>query len=232
MLHGFTGSARDWDAFCAEDPSRLAIDLPGHARASDPTGSFRDTVLAILRRLPPGVDEVIGYSLGGRLALGLVQAAPERFRAATIIAAHPGLADPGLRAARRTADSHWIRLLRHDGIEAFVQAWEVLPLFATQSRLPSALLARQRLGRLGHRAEGLASALERLGLAEMPDTWDDLVRFPGRLHWIVGGEDEKFLRIARQVTERRPATQLSVLKGIGHNPMLEAPELLARLLGT
>jgi pimeloyl-ACP methyl ester carboxylesterase len=64
----------------------------------------------------------------------------------------------------------------------------------------------------------------------MPGTWDDLMRFPGQLRWIVGGEDRKFLRLARQVAERRPTTDLRVLEGVGHNPLLESPDRLTDLL--
>ncbi|MBK5964959.1 alpha/beta hydrolase [Thiocystis minor] len=230
LLHGFTGCAEDWRTLIGQDRARLAIDLPGHGRRGDPRGTFRDEIHALLQELPTSIERVVGYSFGGRIALGLIQAAPERFRAATILSAHPGLTDPRLREQRREADRLWIRLLRTQGIEAFVQGWEKLPLFATQDHLPRSVLDRQRACRLNQRAEGLASCLERLGLAEMPSTWDDLIRFPGQLRWIVGGEDSKFLRIARQVAERRPTTDLRVLEGIGHNPLLESPDLLADLL--
>lgn len=176
------------------------------------------------------MDELVGYSFGGRVALGLIRAAPDRFRAATIISAHPGLNDPVLQNQRRAADHQWVRMLRSQGIAAFVQAWEKLPLFASQRRLAPAVLARQRERRLSQDPEGLASCLERLGLAEMPGTWDDLARFPGHLRWIVGREDTKFLLIARHVAQRRPATDLLIVDGVGHNPVLEAPDLLARIL--
>ena len=160
----------------------------------------------------------------------MIQAAPERFHAATIISAHPGLTNPILREQRRTADRQWIERLRIQGIAAFVQAWENLPLFATQRRLPASVLDRQRTCRLSQCPEGLASCLERLGLAEMPDAWDDLIHFPGQLRWIVGSEDRKFLHLARQVAERRATTDLMILDGVGHNPLLEAPAMLANCL--
>jgi 2-succinyl-6-hydroxy-2,4-cyclohexadiene-1-carboxylate synthase len=209
----------------------LAIDLPGHGRrGGDTIGTFEDEIRNLLRSLPPSIDEVVGYSFGGRIALGLILAAPERFRAATVISAHPGLTDPILRDQRRVADRQWVRMLRSQGISAFVRAWEKLPLFDTQRRLAPAVLDRQRQRRLSQGAEGLANCLERLGLAEMPSTWDALARFPGRLRWIVGREDSKFLLIARQIAERRPATDLLIIDDVGHNPLIEAPDLLTRIL--
>ncbi|MFD2113427.1 alpha/beta fold hydrolase [Thiorhodococcus fuscus] len=230
MLHGFTGCAADWAACLPEDASRVAIDLPGHGHEPAPLGTFAEEIAMLLDRLPASIDSLIGYSMGGRIALGLLQAAPERFRAATIISAHPGLTDQELRQQRRATDLGWIQLLHTQGIEAFVRAWERQALFATQQALSPAILERQRRIRLSHRPGGLARCLACLGLAEMPSTWDDLDRYPGDLTWIVGGEDRKFIQIARQVAERRPATRVHLIEGVGHNPLLEAPNALAQLL--
>jgi 2-succinyl-6-hydroxy-2,4-cyclohexadiene-1-carboxylate synthase len=230
LLHGFTGGGADWSSVFAEDPTRLAIDLPGHLAGPEPTGDYLEIVRALLDGLPASIDAVIGYSFGGRIALSLIQLAPERFRSAAIISAHPGLLDPALREQRRLADQVWIHLLRDQGLEAFVAAWEQQPLFKTQARLAPEILARQRARRLSQRPEGLAGALERLGLGEMPGTWEALTRYQGRLDWIIGGEDRRFQAIAHEVLAHRPATWLHVLEDVGHNPLLEAPERLRRCL--
>lgn len=168
--------------------------------------------------------------MGGRFALGLMALDPERFRRATIISAHPGLEDAAQRADRLAVDRAWIRRLLDDGIEAFVNAWESQPLFATQADLPSAVLERQRLRRLSQRPSGLAASLEQHGLARMPSLWEPMTAFRGELTWIVGAADARFLGIAREVARRRPLTRLHVLPGVGHNPLLECPEILNDLL--
>jgi len=229
LLHGFTGRCEDWRRWPDDAPSALAIDLPGHGGSPDPSGTFDAEVARLLAALPNGIDRLVGYSLGGRIALALLAAAPGRFAAVTVLSAHPGLGDAAERDERRAADRRWIELLRSDGIEPFVKAWERQPVFATQRRLPREALAAQRRQRLGQRAEGLASCLECLGLAGMPDTWDAVQRYTGRLVWIVGEADAKFLHIARRVAGQRPRTGLHVLPGIGHNPLLEAPERLRAL---
>ncbi|RKT47705.1 2-succinyl-6-hydroxy-2,4-cyclohexadiene-1-carboxylate synthase [Thiocapsa rosea] len=208
----------------------LAIDLPGHGADSAPVRPFQDSIGDILGALPDSVDEVVGYSMGGRFALGLMALDPERFLRATIISAHPGLEDAAQRPDRLTVDRAWIRRLLDDGIDAFVNAWESQPLFATQADLPSAVLERQRLRRLSQRPSGLAASLEHHGLARMPSLWGALTAFPGELTWIVGASDTRFLGIAREVVRRRPATRLHVLPGVGHNPLLECPEILSDLL--
>ncbi|TVQ83914.1 MAG: alpha/beta fold hydrolase [Chromatiaceae bacterium] len=258
LLHGFTGSAADWAAPTAAglvgsaagalvrnpvcdpliDPAiaaAIAIDLPGHGNAAAPAGPpepgcFERQMAALLAQLPPTIEHLVGYSLGGRVALGLLRAAPGRFRAATLISAHPGLQDPARIAARRAADRRWSDLLQQQGIAAFVAAWEAQPLFATQARLPAARLAAQRAGRLSQRPAGLAAALAHLGLAEMPDMRPTLIAFPGPLHWIVGAADTRFAALAAEIVSLRPATRIHRLPGCGHNPLLEAPLQLRALL--
>jgi 2-succinyl-6-hydroxy-2,4-cyclohexadiene-1-carboxylate synthase len=168
--------------------------------------------------------------MGGRFALGLMALDPERFRRATIISAHPGLEDATQRAQRVAVDRAWSRRLLKDGMASFVAAWESQPLFATQAELPAATLERQRRRRLSQRPSGLAASLDEHGLARMPSLWGPLAAYPGQLSWIVGAADPRFLEIAREVVRRRPATRLHVLPGVGHNPLLECPEILADLL--
>ena len=230
LLHGFTGGAADWsDCWAGPEPA-LALDLPGHGASADPVGSWDEAIRCLLDALPPSIDRLVGYSLGGRIALGLLHAAPERFRSATMVSAHPGLTNPAERAVRRAADRCWIELLRRDGVPGFVCNWESLPLFTGQVRLPGEALARQRARRLSHRAEGLIASIAVFGLAEMPDTRDVLRRFTGDLRWIVGADDPKFARVAQEVLDLRPTTELHILEGVGHNLLLEAPRELAVLL--
>jgi 2-succinyl-6-hydroxy-2,4-cyclohexadiene-1-carboxylate synthase len=87
----------------------------------------------------------------------------------------------------------------------------------------------QRQRRLAQRAEGLASNLACFGLAEMPETWTALTRWSGRLRWLVGALDTKFLTLAEAVAERRPETALIRVPNSGHNLLLEAPDALCRI---
>lgn len=229
LLHGFTGLAEDWGACWPGNEPALAIDLPGHGGSIAPEGVFDDALCRLLVALPASIHRLVGYSLGGRLALGLLRLAPARFDQAVILSAHPGLSEPGERAARRAADQRWIALLEQKGLTAFVDEWERLPLFATQARLPVRCLAQQRQRRLRQRASALAASLRLHGLAEMPAMQEAIIQYPGELHWIAGAEDRRFSALAHEVAGWRPATQLHLLPGVGHNLLLEAPEQLHAL---
>ena len=233
LLHGFTGSATDWADLGIRSPA-LAIDLPGHGRSPAPIHVGEDCFDAeldwLLGQLPASIDRLVGYSLGGRIALGLLRLAPARFRAAAIIAADPGLTDPAERSARRDADRRWLALLREQGITEFVSAWEAQPLFASQAGVPRQRLEAQRKQRLAQSAEGLARSLECFGLGQMPPTWSTIRSWRGRLHWFSGDADPKFAEIAAKVAALRPPTALTLLPGVGHNPLIESPEQLGVLL--
>lgn len=106
LLHGFTGDARDWGLWPEHAPAALAIDLPGHGASPDPTGGFADEIGRLLAALPPSIERLVGYSLGGRIALSLIAAAPARLSGATILSAHPGLDNAQQRRERRRDDQH------------------------------------------------------------------------------------------------------------------------------
>jgi 2-succinyl-6-hydroxy-2,4-cyclohexadiene-1-carboxylate synthase len=238
FLHGFTGSPGSFDAVTRSLTARpLVVETPallGHGAPDDEdVGDFRGEVERLARRLAtrfPDPVHLVGYSLGGRVAVGLLCRHPELFSSSTLISAQPGLADVGARIDRRTADESWCGLLETQGLEAFVDAWERLPLFATQAALPSSVRGGQRAERLSHSPAGLVRSLKTCGLGEMPSYWGELsaVQVPTTL--VVGERDAKFVAIAEQMCAKLPACHLVVVPGAGHNVVLERPEAVAALV--
>jgi 2-succinyl-6-hydroxy-2,4-cyclohexadiene-1-carboxylate synthase len=228
-LHGFAGDPAAWDATLAALPRHdaRAIALPGHG--GGPVLASWDACLAAIAGAIGEVDLVVGYSLGARAALGLL--ATGRATRAILVSVNPGLDDED-RPARRASDAAWARLLRERGsgigrgsergIEAFADAWEAQPLFATQARTPPGLLAARRARRRALDPEQLARSLEVMGLAEMPDYRPALRLAAPRAALIAGADDPKYLALARAT-----AAPLAVIAGSGHDPTLEQPEALA-----
>src|SRR6201999_3238838 len=122
-----------------------------------------------LAALSQGCDALFGYSLGGRLALGILARYPHRFARAVIASAQAGLQTDAERDVRRDSDARFVTLLRERGLEAFIDVWQALPLWASQAALPESVLLAQRAQRMRHAVEGLAQSLLRHGLGEMPD---------------------------------------------------------------
>jgi len=221
LVHGFLGDPASWDDVPI-DGDRIA--LPGHAGGGPVERDWAANLAAIAARIGR-CDAVVGYSLGARVALGL--AAEGHAPRAVLISGNPGI-DDGERAARRASDAVWARLARERGMEAFLDAWEAQPLFATQQRASAERLAARRTRRLALDPEQIARSLEAMGLAEMPDYRLQLLErseVEDRFGLIVGGDDLKYMTIAHALPAR-----VEFIAGSGHDPLLEQPELLARAI--
>lgn len=238
VLHGFAGHPEAWREVVdrLEAPGLVAAPfLPGHGPEplrpewTSFEAVIRDLVAAV-RALDSGKWRLAGYSLGARLGLGMLVAAPRLWADALLVGVNPGLEEEAERAARRAEDAARARLLRKEGLEAFVEVWERLPLFDSQRALPPATLAAQRSWRLAHDPRRLAWVLETLGPGAMPDLWPLLSGIAKPVRLVVGELDTRFVGIAERAAERLPAGSLTVVPGVGHNVVLEAPEAVARLL--
>jgi len=195
-------------------------------------GAELERIEGLLDERCPGRVRLLGYSLGARVGLGLLCRSPRRFETATLIGVHPGLDSAAERSAREAQQSEWKKLLLEQGVAAFVDYWEKLPLFESQTALPAARLAAQRAVRRAHSAEGLAHALEVLGLHGMPSYWGELSKLELPVSLVVGERDHKFIALAERMLSLLPRAQLSIVPGVGHNVVLEAPEYLVGLLAS
>lgn len=213
LVHGFAGDPSVWRDVTI--PGARAIALPGHG--GGPVERGWEANLEVVASAIGDCEVVVGYSLGARIALGLV--ASGRIGRALLIGVNPGISDDE-RPARRASDAEWARVLRDDGIAAFVDRWQAQPLFATQARAAADRLAERRACRLRHDPEQLAQSLEQLGVAEMPDYRSSFPR--DRVALIAGADDLKYVALARSL-----GAPLETIAASGHDPTLEQPARLA-----
>ena len=236
-LHGFTGAPESWDPVLAHLPKGVEVFCPplvGHdedgAIDSSTWDEEIDRIAELLLERGGRPDwHVAGYSLGGRLGLGLLVRYGELFRGGTLIGAHPGLATRREQAARRKADAALILRLER-GILPFVKMWESLPLFATQRDLPHEIQAAQRERRLRHRPSGLARSLRAVGLGEMPNLRPALPTLEISVRLVVGAKDRKFRAVADEMASLLPRVKVEIVQGVGHNVVLEAPEKVTAVI--
>jgi 2-succinyl-6-hydroxy-2,4-cyclohexadiene-1-carboxylate synthase len=222
-LHGFTGSAATWEPLRARFEV-VAPDLLGHGDAACPADpaeyAVEREVARVLAATPDGPIDVLGYSLGGRVALQLALMHPSRVDRLVLLSASPGIADPAERAARVAADERLATVLECDGIEAFVDRWERLPLWASQS---AELRARLRVDRLRDPV-GLANSLRGIGQGTAPPVLDRLRELAMPVTLIVGALDTRYVALAEQMAARIAGSRLVVVPGAGHALHLERPD--------
>ncbi len=235
LLHGFTGNRRTFAHLrerLTPRASVVAVDLPGHGQSAfSPDTTFASTLAALLALLDAlellSVD-VAGYSLGARVALGLAAQSPTRVRRLVLESGSPGLRRRRARGERRRQDEALAARIEAEGVDAFVEHWEALPLFAGVRALSAEVQEALRARRLGGKAEGLALSLRRLGLGAQPSYWSALpsIRTPTLV--LSGGRDEKFTAVARRMAAELPVVWGHVFPGVGHAPHLEVPDAWAR----
>jgi 2-succinyl-6-hydroxy-2,4-cyclohexadiene-1-carboxylate synthase len=240
LLHGFTGCAQSWDHLQAALASRFELimpDLLGHGR-SDASGNPERygmeccvaDLIAILDRLEVERTHLLGYSMGGRVALAAAVAHPDRIASLVLESASPGLAGADERQARIASDNALADLAERAGIEAFVARWERTPLFATQERLPEQVRERLRNQRLANNPTGLANSLRGLGTGVQPSLWERLgeLRMPCLI--MAGELDAKFLGIAQRMADAIAGSRLALVADAGHTIHLEQSAGFARLI--
>jgi 2-succinyl-6-hydroxy-2,4-cyclohexadiene-1-carboxylate synthase len=237
FLHGFTGQLASWTAvmdFASLTHRTIAIDLIGHGRTDAPREASRyafdqavDDLSAVVAKLELRRAAWAGYSMGGRVALGVAQRYPEIVSALILESASPGIADVREREARRKADELLADQILKGGVRAFVAKWEALPMWESQQRVPIERRERQREIRLRNRAEGLAGSLRGMGTGAQASLWGDLRGLQVPTLVIAGAGDTKFAEIAAHMSERMPNAELWIARNTGHAVHLEQPELYA-----
>ncbi len=233
LLHGFTGDRTAWDAVASAlaATQRVVVpDLPGHGetRVRDETGRHgMSHTCRLLEGLAAALAiercTVVGYSMGGRLALHLALEMPELVERLVLESASPGLATDEERSARREANEGLARFIESHPIEAFVDRWEALPLFATQQALLPAARSRIRSRRLACDRGGLAASLREMGTGAQAWLGDRLAEVGAPVLLIAGQRDAKFAGIARGMQRSFPDARLCVIPGVGHDVHTEAP---------
>ena len=240
VLHGFTGTGHSMEA--VSGPLRvqnrvIVPDLIGHGQSDAPdhvdpyrTQAVVSQLTALLDHLDVDEVAIVGYSLGGRVALSLACAIPARISRLVLIASTGGIEDDSLRHQRRAADEALADSLDAEGIGAFVDHWEALPIFASQQALSPGVQADIRSTRLGQRTHGLANSLRGIGAGSMPHLWANLVPVSAPTMLIAGELDERYVAFGRRLAAVLSNGRLRVIPGVGHAVHVEAPALCAEVI--
>jgi 2-succinyl-6-hydroxy-2,4-cyclohexadiene-1-carboxylate synthase len=239
VLHGFTGSsAAVWDLVevLATEHRAVAVDLIGHGKSPTPSGlaevSMEASVAALDRLVADlGLEttHLVGYSLGGRVALSYAVANPNRLRSVLLIGASAGIADAAERARRRDADRDLADLIEINGLEWFVDHWAAQPILQPGSARGEAAAPGVRRQRMANNPEALALVLRGLGTGSMPPLHDALGVLDLPVGLVAGEHDPKYRAIAEDLMRRLPNGENYVVPGSGHAVPVDNPDALGEL---
>ncbi|MFV0525036.1 MAG: alpha/beta fold hydrolase [Acidimicrobiales bacterium] len=229
LAHGFTQNARCWGLLApdlATDHEVVAVDLPGHGRTSPEVDDVDLDTAARLLVETTGRTVLVGYSMGGRIALHAALAHPGSVDAVVLVGATGGIDDDADRAARQRDDEALADRLERIGMAAFLDRWLANPLFAGLT--PEAAAVEDRLT---NRVEGLAATLRHRGTGRQRPLWPELGRVEVPALIIAGSDDAKFVALGERLVASLPRASLAVLPGT-HAVHLRSPSATAERIRT
>ena len=235
FVHGFMGGPADYMPMVARLGARfrcIAVELAGHGDVALPDApltlhnlarQLRDDILKPLKN-----PTLIGYSMGGRLALQCALDHPESLAKLVLISTSPGIEDPEERRARRAQDASRAGRILQD-FDAFLEDWYRLGIFGNLGKHPQlpAMLARRRQ----QSPAAIARVIGELSPGEQPSNWQRLGALLGErpyTTWIVGADDPKYRRLGEELTAQGHTVR--VAPNAAHALHIEAPDWLARQL--
>ncbi|HTL88685.1 MAG TPA: 2-succinyl-6-hydroxy-2,4-cyclohexadiene-1-carboxylate synthase [Leptolyngbya sp.] len=226
FLHGFLGSGADFDSVISQLHDRcLTLDLPGHG-ATQFSGEYTmsktaNAIVDLLNELQIDQVNLVGYSMGARLALYLALNYPNRFPKAAIESGSPGLKTERARLERIQRDRQFANQLEID-FDQFLINWYNQPLFRSFKAHPQfeqMLKARSR-----NSPVELARSLREMGTGMQPSLWKRLKIHRNPLLLIAGECDRKFVEINQEMASLCETAELAIAPNAGHNVHFEKLE--------
>lgn len=230
VLHGFTGSAKGWESFARllPDVHVIAIDLVGHGQSDAPAEPAQyemavqlQLIDEVVKALTISSFSLLGYSMGGRIAISYAVNYPHKVKKLLLESASPGLKDEQSRVQRIASDNELADFIEQQGVERFVERWENIPIFATQKQLPMETQQQIRQERLQQRPHGLANSLRGIGTGKMPSVWEKLSQLTMPVHLLVGEQDAKFVEIAENIQYYVQHARITQFQRCGHTIHVE-----------
>lgn len=230
LLHGFTNTMKTWETtinHLKQDYTVIVIDLPGHGKTVTPDRSISECctdIAFLLQSLYYSRVHMVGYSMGGRIALSFANRYPSLVASLTLESASPGLRTEKERRERKSKDEKLARRIKEEGIYPFVSFWEDIPLFNSQKALQKEVQLKIQEERLSQKEAGLAMSLRKMGTGSQSSLWDKLhtVHMPVLL--LVGAYDHKFVAINKEMKPLLPNASLEIVQDSGHTVHIERPE--------
>ncbi len=234
FLHGFTGSAYDWDFILdklTDNFLPFAIDLVGHGKSSSPSEQIKYNTESIIKIIDGVINHlgfkkviICGYSMGGRASLSFACSSPKKILALILESSTAGLKNKSEKDKRVRDDNILSLIITEKGIDYFIDYWMNLPLFKTLSILPINKFEQIVKRKLKNNKIGLANFLKGFGTGIMPSYWNRLNLIKSPVLLVSGNLDKKFTKINYRMKELFPVVKHERVDNCGHVVHLEKPE--------
>ena len=226
LVHGFTQTRTSWMVVASQLATHhrcVVVDAPHHGEAQHLDVAFDEAARLVGQT---AVDSVlVGYSMGGRLALAAAVRPSSSLRALVLVSTTAGMVDDAERTARRAADEALAQRIETIGTDDFLREWTTQPLFAD-----SKIAADDYDARRANDPHALAQSLRRCGTGVQDPLWDALGLLTIPTLVVVGAKDSKYVEIGERLHRHITGSELAILPGAGHAAHLDQPHDFVSLL--
>lgn len=240
LLHGFTGNSETWNflvPILGVKYSLIMVDLIGHGKTGSPGDYNRYSMERAVEDLKNiigalGIEKanLLGYSMGGRLALSFACTYPQYIDKLILESASPGLQTEDERRMRKDHDRKLAERIIHNGLADFIDYWENIPLFESQKKIPREKRNDTRKQRLSNSETGLAGSLLGMGTGSQPSWWGELKNLDFPVLLVTGELDAKFCNIARNMQKLMKHCDWKIINGVGHAIHVEDDEKFGKII--
>ncbi|HKI43690.1 MAG TPA: 2-succinyl-6-hydroxy-2,4-cyclohexadiene-1-carboxylate synthase [Balneolales bacterium] len=232
MLHGFMGDSGIFDHLIAvlqAFSNPVTIDLIGHGQTDAPGNSQRyelsnqiDDINDLLSQLNLQGTFLLGYSMGGRLALRIALNNNLNLAGLILESTTYGIEDPAVKKDRLRSDQDNADRILND-FHTFVDKWNRNPLFAASQPLKEETQQNLDYIQRRQRPHGLANSLIGFGSASMASVRHQLGHISLPTLLITGQQDVKYSTIGNEMSRHIPDCKHYILAGCGHRVHVDDP---------
>jgi len=236
-LHGFSENLSTWEFFKLNGYQLILIDLIGHGESDKPKGRKYYSLNVMLRHLNKIISKlgikkysILGYSMGGRIALAYALLYAKEIDNLILESASYGEEGFLYRLNRRRNDLNLAKSIETHGIEWFSKYWSNLNIFESQRNLPPDVINKINKRRLANSTRALSNTLKSTGQGKFPCLKNQIVKLDIKVLYISGEYDKKYKLIGKNFKKLNSKVMNVVIDGCGHNTHLEDTNVFVKVL--
>ena len=242
-INGFTGNVTDFDLInnriLASRPLKDSFNINWFYSKyinydySDVNKSVQDTFLELFKKeissLPINfnsnnvINVLIGYSMGGRLALFHCLKSKPNWDALVLISSNPGIESNELREKRLLSDKELIKMIEEKGTYSFINYWKNTEIIKTQQNAPHGFFNRMIEKKYKLNPVKLIRSLEYFGQGVFPNLWNNIKSLNIPVLCISGDKDDKYTKINFKIKQIIKKSTIQIIENSGHAPHIENP---------